>query len=140
VILILFSITYLTLSCSKQTNEENTTSIDIPDGYVALNIEMDGIQIQEEKLADIKKPTVKINESVAGLSNISNTPNSGFNCTVSLEPVSNESNNVKSSLKEKGKLAELKTKEVELNTHYRVYAYDKATGALATSKSYIRGQ
>jgi len=139
-ILILFSITYITLSCSKQTNEENTTSIDIPDGYVALNIEMDGIQIQEEKLADIKKPTVKINESVAGLSNVSNTSNSGFNCTVSLEPVSNESNNVKSSLKEKGKLAELKTKEVELNTHYRVYAYDKATGALATSKSYVRGQ
>ena len=140
-ILILFSVTCLTLSCSKQTNVENDSSIDIPEGYAAIKIEMADIHFQEEKLGDTKKATVKINNTKSINSVESSLTNNGISCSVSLEPVSEiSSNNVKSLVKGNNKFAALQTKEVDKGTHYRVYAYDKATGALATSKNYIRGQ
>lgn len=139
-ILLFISISFLTFSCSKQTKEEIVPSIDIPDGYAALNIEVADLEFQEEKLADIKKPTVKINESTERISNATYSTNNGISCSVSLEPVSDASDNVKSLLTENNKLAVLQTKQVEIGTRYRVYAYDKSTGALATFKNYIRGQ
>lgn len=139
-ILILFSITCFSLSCTKQTEVNDITPEDIPEGYVALNIEMGDIQFQEEKLADVKKPTLKINQSEKDVTHQNYSSNTGLTATVSLEAVSETVHTIKSLLKDNNKLAVLKTKTVDIGTRYRVYAYDKITGELATFKNYIRGQ
>lgn len=62
-ILTLFIITFFTFSCTKQENVNDTPAIDIPNGYAAIQVEMAGIQFDEEKLGDIKKAAVRINNS-----------------------------------------------------------------------------
>lgn len=135
-ILILFIITFFTFSCTKQENVNDTPAIDIPNGYAAIQVEMAGIQFDEEKLGDIKKAAVRINNSQQKTA----TNNSAMSCTASLEPTSTTSNINATALKGNNKLAVLNSREVEKDIRYRVYAYDKTTGDLATSKSYIRGK
>ncbi|NGM73860.1 fimbrillin family protein [Sphingobacterium sp. SGL-16] len=135
-LLILIGCACLAISCSK-TSVDQIPPVEIPEGYAAIHVEMVDIQFQEEDLGDKKNASVHVNNNLVSLSG---SNKNGFTCTAVLEPVSNSSNNLKTSLNGISKQTETKTKEVEKNIHYRVYAYNKATGALATSKNYIRGQ
>lgn len=139
--LVLFLATYLLISCNKQSLDVDSNTIDIPEGYSAISISTVDIESQEENLGNSNKSSVQV---AIGKNELSVGPNvqsnSVFNCTATLEPVSETAKDVKSSLKEKGKSAQLKTDIIQKDIKYRVYAYNTSTGKLATSKSYIRGK
>lgn len=138
-LLILFFIALLniTQSCSKKEDADFNKEINIPEGYAAINFDIIDISFEEESLGDAKSATVKIKNPTNRVS-VSANIQTGMTCQVSLEPQS--TSNFKDLLKEDSKMAITRSKSIDLNTHYRVYVYDKSTGELATSKNYIRGK
>jgi hypothetical protein len=138
--LLLCVVSIVIYSCTKNIDNDTESTFDIPEGYGAINFDLVDIQFEEENVGDGKKASARINSHKDNYAENQNKQSLGMSCTVSLEAISSSSNDLKNNLQDKSKNAEVKTKEVASKTRYRVYAYDKTTGQLATSKAYIRGQ
>lgn len=141
IVLILFSLNFSIISCTKELDRIDKHQIEVPKGYAALNFELSGFEVNEEKLASSKTDaTVRINTTEKLSSTSPHKDNIGLICNVSLIPDYTYAKDIQSKISANNKTAEIKTKEIDINTKYRVYAYDKVTGKLFTSKDYIRGQ
>lgn len=128
-------IVFTTVSCSKKETYTEDEIKDLPEGYSLVKIDLPEITIQEESLNGNKNANAKLrlnNESIS--SNKIGTSENGFLCNVTLSPDS------KSASFKSTKLAQTITKSVDAGVRYRLYAFDKTSGNLVDSATYIRGE
>ena len=131
-IFLLFIIQFTISSCSKQ-KENSPIDNSIPEGYALIKIDLPEILLQEEDLDNGKNGNTKIISSNEKIS-----VHGGFQCDVKLEPVGT-AKGIENSLKELRKKAETKQQPVSNGVRYRIYIFEKESGALVDSASYTRG-
>lgn len=124
------------VSCSKNdlTIEEKLKNL--PEGYALLQVETVDIQFQQESVNGKKEASAKFATNNNSKSLPSN--GNGFKCEVSLEPISNSPNF--KNLNRIDKQGSLVTKTVEKGIRYRLYIFDKISGDIVDSASYVRGE
>lgn len=126
----------ITVSCSKNNSTIEERLKNIPEGYGLLQVETADIQFQEESVNG--KKGASANFVTQNNSTSLASKRSGFKCEVSLEPIIN-STNIKNSNKI-DKQGSSVTKTVAGGVRYRLYIFDKISGDIVDSASYIRGQ